>query len=69
VPVEPGEAEAVAAFVHGNLLAQAHQGIAGLAVDRIDQDTDEEGTYRPWFTVVTASGIRIRVIITPEDTP
>jgi len=67
--VAPGEAEAVAAFVHGNLLMHAYQGITGLAVDHIDQDQDEHGQYRPWFVVVTASGIRVRVIVTPEDTP
>jgi len=38
-------------------------------VDHIDQDQDEHGQYRPWFVVVTASGIRVRVIVTPEDTP
>jgi hypothetical protein len=56
-------------FLQGNLYALARERVTGLAVGRVEQDVDEHGTYRPWFTVVTASGIRIRVIVTPEDTP
>lgn len=64
-----GDAQAVAAFVHGNLLMHSLEGIAGLKVADVSQEADEHGTYLPWFTVITASGIRVRVIVTPEDTP
>ena len=70
VPVSPGEPEAIAAFLQGSLLMHAyHDGIPGLAVSDVQQGAGPDGTYLPWFTVVTATGIRIRVIITPEDTP
>lgn len=66
---QAAEAAQVAAFVQGNLLMHCHQGITGLNVANVGQEVDIEGTYLPWFTITTASGIRVRVIVTPEDTP
>jgi hypothetical protein len=34
-----------------------------LKVGKIEVETDEEGVYKPYFTVVTFSGVRLKVTV------
>lgn len=60
------ETQDVARFIQGALAMVCHAGVNGhLAVDRVEQGTDSEGIYLPYFDVVTASGYKVRVAVTP----
>jgi len=51
----------------GTLLKVQAEGFP-LKVSDVHQDVGEDGVYENHFTVVTESGIRIRVEVTPEET-
>ncbi len=38
-----------------------------LFAPKLEQETDEEGNYLPYFTVVTFSGHRLRVTVEVEE--
>ena len=58
------EAHAVAAYLQGALAMTCTSGV-GLKVARVEQWRDEGGDYLPFFDVVTESGVRVRVAVTP----
>lgn len=65
------EAAAIAAFVEGALVslfqgAKRGDGSLPLKVADVELETDDDGNFRDNFTVVTASGIRINVKVSPE---
>lgn len=60
------DAQAIAALLQGGLSMAALGGINGqLNVAEVRQGSDGQGRYLPFFDVVTASGFRVRVSLTP----
>lgn len=60
------DTQAIAAMLQGGLSMAALSGINGhLDVAEVRQRSDSEGNYLPFFDVVTRSGFRVRVSLTP----
>lgn len=64
------EARSVARLIQGGLFGLALNIDSPLRrfvrIHDVEQLQDEEGTYLPHFTVVTESGLRIRISVEPE---
>lgn len=56
-------------YVQGALIGAVHRPEFPLQIQTVDQQLldDESGLYNDYFTIVTASGIRIRVILVVEE--
>lgn len=61
------ETKMIAKFLQGGLAMLVHTQDS-LRVAGVEQETDEAGIYRDYFTVVTESGLRVRVTVEPEPT-
>lgn len=70
-PPSIDDAHLIAAMLQGALIGMLERELAqgGLAIKvaRIEQGTDSEGNYLKYYTVITESGLRLRVQVTPEE--
>lgn len=60
------ETRSIAAFLQGRLMMDCSLGLDGaLAIDHVEQGTASNGDYLPYFDVVTQTGLKVRVAVTP----
>lgn len=68
-PEVEADAQASRALLQGALIGHAMHGLRDgpCRIERVEQDTDKQGNYLPYFTIITGAGHRIRISVEVEE--